>query len=236
MNNEYIKALGQIPELVEATKLVLADNDKRFAFLAEAVQKRIKAEIPASEINKVSTAVSASVSNTRCIMPDVSAVSQEIAERSLAEMMSIIRRITIKTVQDAVKDTPITVKHIHTHTTLKEMTQLAQEKTQRWLFALLITCSILTASSVFFAHLYFNSEMYLGQQYAEICFSKYTTLDESKLLREGCYGISFLPQEYDKNLHLLKQRINRNRQILKAREVEAKANKGKFSKKNALER
>ena len=50
------------------------------------------------------------------------------------------------------------------------------------------------------------------------------------------YSVAFLPQEFDRNPALVKQKIKRNKQILLQRETEAKVNKGKFSTKVPLER
>lgn len=56
------------------------------------------------------------------------------------------------------------------------------------------------------------------------------------MLNANIYTVAFLPQEFNRNPALVKQKIKRNKQILLQRETEAKVNKGKFSTKILLER
>lgn len=235
-NNEVIKALGQVPELVEKTERVLEDSDKKFRILAEATQKRMQAEIPSSEIEKVSEAVAAAVSRTRCATPDTDEVSRLVAGNITKFLTESMKSVTIEAVKEAVEGTPVKVEHHHTHTTLKYMCQMAEETLRNWILGLAIYSIILSFAGILIGVSYLNSDKYLGAKYTEIYFSKYTTDAERKMLDANTYTVGFMPREFDKTPKLVKQKIKRNQQILSQREAEAKANKGKFSTKVPLER
>lgn len=83
--------------------------------------------------------------------------------------------------------------------------------------------------------LYFQSETYLGKEYVEVHRSNYTTDEERKLLGSEITPPSALPREYYKTPGLVKAKIKRNKEILRQWEMEARANKGKFTTKIPLE-
>lgn len=119
----------------------------------------------------------------------------------------------------------------------KDFQSRLHKKTLRnWILALGIYSCIITLIGGIIAYSYFNGEKYLGEQYAKIYFSKYTTDTERKMLDTNIFTVGFMPREFDKTPKLVKQKIKRNQQILSQREAEAKANKGKFSMKIPLER
>ena len=235
-NNEVIKALGQVPELVEKTKRVLEDSDKKFRILAEATQKRMQAEIPSSEIEKISNIVAATVSRTKCARPDTDEVSRLVAGNIMTTLTESVMAMTIDAVKAAVADTPIKVEHNHTHTTLTYMCQMAEKTLRNWILGLAIYSIVLSFVGILIGVSYLNSDKYLGAKYAEIYFSKYTTDAERKMLDANTYMVGFLPREFDKTPKLVKQKIKRNQQILSQREMEAKAKKGKYSTIVPLER
>lgn len=235
-NNEIIKALGQVPELVEKTERVLEDSDKKFRILAEATQKRIQAEIPSSEIEKVSNAAAAAVSRTRCTTPDTNEVSRLVAGNIARFLTESVKSVTTEAVKAAVEGTPVKVEHVHTHTTLKEMSEMVEKKLFNCIIGFAIYSFILTFAGILFAYSYFNSKYYLGEQYTEIYCSKYTTDTERKMFKADTDTIVIIPREFDNAPKLVKQKIKRNKQILKQRKAEANANKGKFSTKILLER
>lgn len=235
-NNEVIKALGQVPELVEKTERVLEDSDKKFRILAEATQKRMQAEIPSFEIEKVSNAAANAVSRTRCATPDTDEVSRLVAGNITKFLTESVKSVTIEAVKEAVEGTPVKVEHHHTHTTLRYMCQMAEKTLSNWILALLIYSLFLTFTGILIGYTYFNGENYISEQYAKIYFSKYTTDAERNMLDANTYTVGFMPREFGKTPKLVKQKIKRNQQILSQREAEAKANKGKFSTTVPLER
>ena len=235
-NNELIKALSQVPELVEASKMVLAENEKKFGILSEAVQKRVQATIPENELEKISDSASAAVSRTRCATPDVSEVSRCVADEIMKNISTVTTNVVTEATKSAISGMQLKVEHHHTHTTLGYMCQMAEATLRNWILALGIYSCIITIIGGIIAYSYFNGEKYLGEQYAKIYFSKYTSDAERKILGIDTYTVTFLPKEFDRNPALVKQKIKRNKQILLQRETEAKANKGKFSTKIPLER
>lgn len=235
-NNEVIKALGQVPELVEKTERVLEDSDKKFRILAEAFQKRMQAEIPSSEVDKVANAAVAAVNRTKCASPNTDEVSRLVAENIARAMNDSVKSIITEAAKEAIDGMSLKVEHFHTHTTLKYMCQFAETKIRNLIVCLATYSLILSIIGIFAIYKYTNSDKYLGAQYAEIYFSKYTTASEQKMLNANTYTVGFMPQEFNRNPELVKQKIKNNLQIIKQREAEARANKGKFLTKIPLER
>lgn len=235
-DNEIIKALGQVPDLVETVKTVLAEIEKKFGILSEVVQKRVQATIPENELEKVSDRVSTTVSRTRCATPDVSDVSRCVADEIIKNISTVTTNVVTEATKSAIDGMQLKVEHHHTHTTLGYMCQMAEKTLRNWILGLAIYSCIITIIGGIIACSFFNGGKYLSEQYAKIYFSDYTTEAERKMLNANIYTVTFLPKEFDRNPALVKQKIKRNKQILLQRETEAKANKGKFSTKIPLER
>ena len=64
-NNQILEALAQVPNLVEATKKVVECNTTLMKQYSDLLAKRMEAEIPASEISKVTSAVANTVVPSR---------------------------------------------------------------------------------------------------------------------------------------------------------------------------
>lgn len=234
--NELIKALGQVPELVEKTDRVLEDSDQKFRILAEATQKRMQAEISPTEVEKVANAAAEAVSRTKCASPDLKEVSHLIAENITNLLIESVKPVMIDAIKDAIKGTPVKVEHHHTHTTLRYLCQMTEQPIRGWITGLATISIILFFYTSISLYSYFNGEKYLGSQYNKIYFSKYTTDAERKMLDANTYTVGFIPYEFETTPKLVKQKIKRNLQILRQREMEANANNGKFSTKVPLER
>ena len=69
MDNKILEALSQVPELVEATETTNKINQEQSQRLAEIAQRNVHADIPGSEIGKVTKAVEATVKSTQCALP-----------------------------------------------------------------------------------------------------------------------------------------------------------------------
>lgn len=234
--NELIKALGQVPELIEKTDRVLEDSDKKFRILAEATQKRIQAEISPSEVEKVANAAAEAVSRTKCVSPDLKEVSHLVAENITNMLIESVKPVMVDAITGAIKGTPVRVEHHHTHTTLRYLCQMTEQPIRSWITGLATISIILSFYTCASLYSYFNGEKYLGSQYNKIYFSEYTTDEERKMLDVNTYTVGFIPYEFETTPKLVKQKIKRNLQILRQREMEAKANNGKFSTRVPLER
>jgi hypothetical protein len=232
-NNEIAKALGQVPELVARTDTLIEDNARKDEIIGKLLQNRMKAEIPASEVEKVVHAATTAVARTRCATPDISGVSAQVADGVMGIIKANIREEVSEAIRNTAEDIPVNV--VHTHTTLREMASMAEEK-------LRIACRIVQVINIILLVIvgilticHYTSEEYNGQRYAEIAASKYTTKEERTEMMDAAYSISFLPKEYLKSPSTIRKRIRSNEQIIRQRKKEARANKGKFSTKIPLE-
>jgi len=229
-NNEISKALGQVPELVQATNNLIKDNARKDELIARLLQKRPQAEIPQTEIDKVTQAVE----QTPCALPD----TQEIAKAIAVPVMDEIRRSLANEIEQTVSNTvsSIPVKHIHTHTTLVEMTQMANKELRRTVYVALGCCIFVLIFVGILALRHINSTVYLGAEYRDVVKSEFTTEAERQMLTSGTYYFSLLPKESWDNKKYIKQKIRRNQEILRQRQAEAKANDGHYSTSVPLER
>lgn len=235
-NNELIKALGQVPELVEISNRILEENDKKFSILAGHIQKRIEAIIPENEIQKIVNEVEATIESTPCATPDIGDSSQLLANRILSIMQGEIKTSIRASITETVQSTPIKLEHVHYHTTLMEMCEMADKKLRDILIFFMATCLTLALILGGIALSYLNSEVFLGKQYREIYTSKYITQTEKNNLGQGCYYVYFLPKEFSDSPQIVKQQIRRNYEIIKQRKKEANLNNGKFSTDIKIER
>lgn len=231
-NNQILEALAQVPNLVEATKKVVECNATLMKQYSDLLAKRMEAEIPASEISKVTSAVA----NTRCAKPDLSDVAPAVASSVIRSLTSSMRETTSECIHKAFEDTPVKVEHIHAHTTLRHLTKMAEGALRNWIVGLACACGILICIVAGGCYEYFNSPAYLGRKYCDVCFSRYTTEDEREALKADCYSVSFVPREFKKNRKLIKEKIRRNEAILTQRQVEAEKNKGAWTTRTPLER
>ena len=235
-NNELIKALGQVPDLVEISNRILEENQKKFSILAEHLKRRNEAIIPEDEIMKIIKVVKATIENTPCATPNIDDASRLIANRTLSIMQGEVKDTIRSTIIETVKSTPVKLEHVHSHTTLKEMCEMAETKLRDILIFFIATSLVLTLilGGIYVRHL--NSEVYIGGQYREIYSSKYITPSEKENLGQGCYYVYFLPKEFSESPRIVKQQIRRNYEIIKQRKKEAKLNNGKFSTEIKIER
>lgn len=235
-NNELIKALGQVPDLVEISNRILEENDKKFSILAEHLKRRNEAIIPENEIKKIAKEVEATIENTPCATPDIDDASRLIANRTLSIMQGEVKATIRSTIAETIKSTPVKLEHVHSHTTLKEICEMAETKLRDILIFFMATSLTLTLILGGIALSYLNSEVFLGKQYREIYTSKYITQTEKNNLGQGCYSVYFLPKEFSESPKIVKQQIRRNYEIIKQRKKEAKLNNGKFSTDIKIER
>ena len=229
-SNEISKSLGQVPELVQATNTLIKDNVRKDELIAKILQKRPQAEIPQTEIDKVTQAVE----QTPCALPD----TREIAKAIAVPVMDEIRRSLANEIKQTVTNTvsSIPVECIHKHTTLVEMTQMAEKKLRRSVYVALGCCIFVLIFVGILALRHFNSTLYLGAEYREVIKSEFTTEAERQMLTSGTYSFSLVPKESWDNKKYIKQKIRRNKEILRQRQAEAKTNDGDYSTSVPLER
>lgn len=217
MNNQILEALSQVPELVEATKTANKINQEQSKLLAEIAQRNVHAEIPGSEIEKITSAVEEKVKSTACNLPETNELAQQIADRVLNRVNDTIAT----SVEETVRRTPVTLEHHHTHTTTYALSQYADESSKKWLRILTIICGLLLTIIIGGTYWFLNSEYYLGREYAELCHSKYATETEKDNLWENITVISLLPKDYKKNPERIKTVIKQYKSTFDERKKQA---------------
>lgn len=139
-----------------------------------------------------------------------------------------------QTIKKVVQSIPIEI--LHTHTTLAEMTRMAEKKLRRSVFVSLGSCIITLIIGVILFLCVLNSKEYLGVEYRRILKSEYITEAEYEMLKSESQALSLLPKESVDNKKYCKRMIRRNKQILRQRQAEAKTNDGDYSTSVPLER
>lgn len=230
LNNSLINALQRIPELIERNERILQDNEEKLKLLAELVVKRVEAEIPQEELQKVARVACEAVERTPTRMPATEELSDHVAKQAGRLFREAIQSATIPAVEEAIKNNPITVA------SPREYAKYIEPKVRRWAGAMTIVAGVCFLALIGFGILHAHSKIQLGRDYVEIALSKFTTDEESERLSKEIVPLSALPEEYDKGKKVVRQRIKRNKEIIAQREAEAKANKGKFSARIPLER
>ncbi len=232
MDNKILEALSQVPELVEATKTANKINQEQSKLLAEIAQRNVHAEIPGSEIEKITAEVEEKVKSTACSLPETNELAQQIADRVLNRVDDTIAT----SVEETVRSTPIKLEHLHIHTTTHALSQYADEASKKWLLILTIVCWLLSTIIIFGIYWYTNSEYYWAKEYTELYLSKYTTDAERNLLKENTYPVGILPKKFSQDAEFVKAKIKQNKAVLKERRRQAKANGGKYRTNTPLER
>jgi hypothetical protein len=232
MDNKILEALSQVPELVEATKTANKINQEQSKLLAEIAQRNVHADIPSSEIEKITAEVEEKVKSTACSLPETNELAQQIADRVLNRVDDTIAT----SVEETVRRTPVTLEHHHTHTTTYALSQYAEESTKKWLLILTLACGLLLSICIGGTYWFLNSEYYLGREYAELCNSKYATESEKDKLWENITVISLLPKDYRKNPERVKTVIRQYKSTLDERKKQAAKNKGTYRNNPAIER
>lgn len=234
--NEIIKILAKLPELDRKFDAVLKDSEKKSALLSDFIKEGIRARMPKDEIERISNEMISKIQATKCATPDVPEVSNKVAEEITRLITSTVYSTVTTAVKASVADVTLKIEHLHTHTTLRQMCEMANEKLRHWITALACACGILLFAVVYCCVASFNNPVLIGKQYYDVCISEYTTDTERKVLTKDCHPASMLPNEFDNNRKIAKSKIRHNKQIIRQRKAEARAKKGKFSTTPALER
>lgn len=217
-----IEALGQVPELVEAAKVYKTANDKTVSALATAIKQQPNAIIPPTEILKVINAVA----GTQCALPD----SADLVRKITAEIAPILR----EEVEQTIRKTRIHLQHEHKHYSLGNLWEIVDDKAQKWIFGLACAVFLLLMGYAFGIAYAFESELFLGREYWEICSSEYLTKEEADAMLEDLDGVSAYPEKYKDYPKSLREKLRKNKSIIKKRRKQAKNNDGKFSAKEKV--
>lgn len=232
MDNKILEALSQVPELVETTKTMQEIHGEQSKMLGELAKRNVNADIPESEIEKVTIAVEETVKNTPCALPDAADVVKLVSEGVITQVQTAVATA----IEEKVKSTPLKLEHHHTHATTYDMARLANDWAQKWLITLLILCCMLALVVIGGAYWYYTSEQYWGKEYSDVFYSDYTTEKEKELMWNNVYAVGMLPKEYHSNPEYVKAKIKQNKTVLKKRREQAANNSGKFKIGVPLER
>ena len=230
-NTNFVKLLSQ---LLEKVKALIEKIEKREQEYAQILQKKQEAVLPESEVSKITDAVRDAVRQTPCATPDVEGSAHIIAEKVVEMVGATIQ----SAVENKIKSTRIKLEHHHTHEATWDIARYAEKRMRRGLQVLGGLCAALLLTIIGGLIWYRNSDIYWGEQYIEMCFSPFVTVAEFNALNEAegdTIYTGYLPQEYKKNPTLVKEKIRRNQEIIRHREMEAKSNKGKYSTKTPIE-
>lgn len=210
-SKEFVDALVQVPELVEAAKTFKETSGHIISSVADAIQKRPQAEIPDSELQKIAA--------TPCAPPKMDSVVKDFAYK----VVGVIEPIIKDKVNEALKGAAVTVQHTHSYCFERDLKDVADTRLMKRCLIFGLTTVVLALILVIIAIAHFNSEAYLGKQYYEVYSSPYLSEEERETLSRNCRTIAILPTEFDKNPKRVKEQIKKNRSILKERKKEAKS-------------
>ena len=172
-NKDIVEALEQVPALVKAAETFKATSGHIVSSLADAVKQRPQAEIPESELQKIS--------QTPCAPPDVDSFSKALVQKVAGDIGTVIKN----KVNEALKGATVTVQHTHTHSYCIERDLKEYADTRLWnrSIAFGLTSVVLAAIIVIIAIVHYNSANYWGKQYYEIYSSPYLTKRRKKRSR-----------------------------------------------------
>lgn len=215
-----LKALGQLPDLVDAAKTYKETNDKTVSTLSTAIKERPKAIIPESEMSRLKC----NILQTPCALPDTDGVAAQIVEY-VRECMPAIVQAEVK---KALGETKVTMIHRHEHYSIGSLWNIVNDVTKRWIVALGISVVLLLCALVYSVDYALTSELFLGKSYREICNSKYITKEERDAMIKDVYAVSACPRKYEGRPKALRDKIRQNKAILRERKSRAMYENDKF--------
>ena len=210
-SKEFVDALVQVPELVEAAKTFKETSGHIISSVADAIQKHPQAEIPDSELQKIAA--------TPCAPPKMDSVVKDFAYK----VVGIIEPIIKDKVNEALKSAEVTVQHTHSYCFERDLKDVADTRLMKRCLIFGLTTVVLALILAIIAIAHFNSETYWGKQYYEVYSSPYLTEEEWEKISQNVHIIAILPNEFDKDPKRVKEQLKKNKSILKERKKEAKA-------------
>ncbi len=209
-NKDIVDALEQVPALVKAAKTYKETSGHIVSSLADAVKQRPQAEIPESELQKIS--------QTPCAPPDVDSFSKALVEKVAGDIGSTIK----EKVDKALKGATVKVQHTHSYCIEKDLKEFADIRLWNRSLAFGLTSVVLVAIIAIIAIVHYNSETYWGKQFYNVYSSPYLTKEEWKNISRDTHTIAILPDEFDKDSKRVKEQIKKSKATLKERKREAK--------------
>ena len=215
-SKEFVDALVQVPELVEAAKTFKDTSGHIISSVADAIQKRPQAEIPDSELQKIAA--------TPCAPPKMDSVVKDFANK----VIGVIEPVIKDKVNEALKSAAVSVQHTHSYCFERDLKEIADKRLMKRCLICGLTALVLASIIAIIAIAHFNSEAYLGKLYYEVYSSPYLSEEERETLSRNCRTIAILPTEFDKDPKRVKEQIKKNRSILKERKKEAKSTSKRY--------
>ena len=125
-------------------------------------------------------------------------------------------------VDKALEGATVKVQHTHTHSYCieKDLKEYADIRLWNRSIAFGLTSVVLAAIIAIIAIVYYNSETYWGKQFYQVYSSPYLTEEEWENISQDIHTIAILPNEFDKDPKRVKERIKKNKDILKERKKE----------------
>jgi len=222
-NKDIVEALEQVPAFVKAAETFKATSGHIVSSLADAVKQRPQAEIPESELQKIS--------QTPCAPPDVASFSKALVQKVAGDIGSTIK----EKVDEALEGATVKVQHTHSYCIEKDLKEFADIEKDLKEFADIrlwnrslafgLTSVVLVAIIVIIAIVHYNSDAYWGKQFYKVYSSPYLTEEEWVNISQDIHAIAILPNEFDKDPKRVKEQIKKSKAILKERKKEARQKK-----------
>lgn len=209
-NKDIVEALGKAPELVKAAETFKETSGHIISSFANAIKKRPQAEIPESELQKIS--------QTPCAPPDVDSFSKALVEKVAGDIGSTIK----EKVDEALESATVKVQHTHSYCIEKDLKEFADIRLWNRSIAFGLTSVVLVAIIVIIAIVHYNSDAYWGKQFYKVYSSPYLTEEEWVNISQDIHAIAILPNEFDKDPKRVKEQIKKSKAILKERKKEAR--------------
>lgn len=227
--NNITKNLGEIPDLVKHIKELCNLN-------AQALERRIAAEVSDASIRQVTEAVKDAVAHTECATPTTTEYCQSIADGVMDYIATQVKTSVQEAVQEATKKYPVRLERHLIVSTLSGMVSMSPDTIRGWFRAFITATITLLIILGTCAYAYTHSKLYFGREYYEVCMSQFITNEELGSLSKDYLPTGVLPKEFDKDPSLWREKIMRYKRIIKEREKEAAANNGHFSAKDKITR
>ena len=218
-NKDIVEALEKAPELVKAAETFKETSGHIVSSIADAVKKRPQAEIPESELQKIS--------QTPCAPPDVDSFSKALVEKVAGDIGSTIK----EKVDKALEGATVKVQHTHSYCIEKDLKEYADIRLWNRSIAFGLASVVLIAIIAIIAIVHYNSEAYWGKQFYRVYSSPYLTDKEREKISRDVHAIAILPNEFEKESKLIKEQIKKSKAILKERKKEKKMNEAKGQKR-----
>ena len=218
-NKDIVEALEKAPELVKAAETFKETSGHIVSSIADAVKKRPQAEIPESELQKIS--------QTPCAPPDVDSFSKALVEKVAGDIGSTIK----EKVDEALEGATVKVQHTHSYCIEKDLKEYADIRLWNRSIAFGLASVVLIAIIAIIAIVHYNSEAYWGKQFYRVYSSPYLTDKEREKISRDVHAIAILPNEFEKESKLIKEQIKKSKAILKERKKEKKMNEAKGQKR-----